>query len=185
MVSRHSDLSVNLTFLLGFHGLPNKKKIRFLFGPDDFQPPKLCNNLDVFYLNCQWRGRVINGEPHPNCLRGSAWPLCPGIWEIWGERWSECYVVSAISKPLEKWQKVQKLTLCGIRGESITWTMVWKSPFSNLLHQHCPWPPKGGSIKTVDIGSPNFYGVHCKIEETEIWFHPSTKCRIAKFFKSW
>ena len=184
MASHHLDLLINLTFSLGFCGLPKKKRVRFLFEPDDFWPPKLLHNLDVFYLDCQWRGKIIDGEPHPNCLRGSAWPLCLGIWEIWGKRWLECYVVLAISKPLEKWQKVQKLALCGIRGESTTWTMVWKSPFSNLLHQHCPWPPKGGLIKTVDMGSPNSYGVQCKIEGTEIQFHPSTKCRITKIFES-
>ena len=118
MASHHLDLLINLTFSLGFCGLPKKKRVRFLFEPDDFWPPKLLHNLDVFYLDCQWRGKIIDGEPHPNCLRGSAWPSCLGIWEIWGERWLECYVVLAISKPLEKWRKVQKLALCGIRGES-------------------------------------------------------------------
>ena len=126
----------------------------------------------------------MNGEPHPNCLRGSAWPSCEGVWEIWGKQWLEWYVVSAIGRPIEKWQKVQKLALCGIREGSTTWTLVWKSPFSNSSHLCCPWPPKGGSIRGSDMNNSGVFGAWCKIEGKVIQFHPLTESKITMFFKA-
>ena len=172
-------------FSLGHHGLPKKKKVWFLFKPEDLQAPKLYTNLDVFYLDCQWRGTMIEGELHPNCMRGSGWPSCHGVWEILGEQWSECYVVSAIGKPLEKWRKVHQYALCSLREESITWTLVWKSPFSNSLHLHCPWPPKGGSIWGSNMNNSGVFGAWCKIEGNMIRFHPLTESKITMFFEAW
>ena len=127
---------------------------------------------------------MVDGEPHPNCLKGPGWPSCAGVWEIWGEQWSEWYVVSAIGVPIEKWRRVCKLPLVGYREESTTWTMMWKSSFSNSLNSSFPCIPKGGSIRGSAKKEGGAFGVCCKVADSEIRFHPLTECRITKFFES-
>ena len=173
-----------MTFLIG-HRLPaHVKKVRFGMKPEDIYPPKLFNLLDIYYMDCEWRGTVIDGEPHPNCLTGSGWPSCAGVWEIWGEQWSEWYVVLAIGVPVEKWRRICKLLLVSYREGSTTWTMVWKSSFSNSLNSSFPCIPKGGSIRGSDKKEGGAFGVRCKVAGSEIRFHPLTECRITKFFES-
>ena len=138
--------------------------VRFLFAPDDFESPGLLANLDVYYHNCTQRGLLIGSEIH-NCTRGLNWLdiPCVSCWKFLGKCWMECQVVSANSRPLEKWQRIKRYKVFNYGKESSHWELVWKSPFSNSLCKMGPFPPKGGWVEWVDTKYDQEYGICCKM----------------------
>lgn len=85
---------------------------------------------------------------------------------------------------MEKWRKIHKFEILGIREESVKWELVWKSSFSNSLHKDSPCVPKGGHVDYVDVS--DFYVIQCKVEsnclELPFWADIVIVCHFAEYF---
>ena len=125
-----------------------------------------------------------NGGGSHSCVEGLRLLPCRDRWEILGELWSERLVVSAAGVPLEKWRKIERFEVPGVRSSSIQWELVWKSPFSNSLSQTHPQAPKHGRIKAHVSKERRLGAVWCVMDRDGIRFPEHYECKIWNYFEA-
>ena len=125
-----------------------------------------------------------DGGGYHSCVKDSQLLPCRARWEILGELWSERFVVSAAGMPLEKWQKIEKFEIPGVRLGSVQWELVWKSPFSNSLSRTYPRAPKHGRIKSRVFKERKPGAVWCVVDSEGIRFARHYERGIRNYFES-
>ena len=168
---------------LGNRWSVHKKRVGFLFRPDDFRPSELIDSLKVFYYMCIRTGKQDGGGSH-SCVEGSQFLPCGTRWGVLGKLWSERFVVSAAGMPLEKWRKIEKFEIPGVRPGSVQWELVWKSPFSNSLSQTHPRAPKHGGIKSRVSQERKPGAVRCVVDGEGIRFARNYESKIRDYFEA-
>ena len=137
--------------------------MRFQFSPNDFKAPELRKEMVIKYSWCKYR-KIWDEDAKEfhNCTKGIPWPACEHRVELEAEWWSEWYVMSAGGVPVEKWRKVVLYETWG-RPHTWSWTLLWRSPFSNSYVQDSPVTPMGGRLVREEAENPRGVSVPLKM----------------------